>query len=84
MTKDKQYYKNLLDNIEYKIELHLNNVLSENIYRSPKAEEYIIALCNARIYIKDKLKEFALEELCEINADICKLESDKKEVNNEG
>lgn len=84
MFKDKQYYKDLLRDIEYKIELHLNNVLSENIYRSPKAEEYIIALCDARIYVKDKIKDLAFEELCDINADMCKLEVDKEEVDNEG
>lgn len=84
MFKDKQYYKDLLRDIEYKIELHLNNVLSENIYRNPKAEEYIIALCNARIYVKDKIKDLAFEELCNINSDMCKLEVDKEEVNNEG
>lgn len=63
-------YKEMLIQTEEKIEMYLNDILTNNFHRSVKAEEYLMALCKARDYLKDKVKEESFKELCKINAEI--------------
>lgn len=74
-------YKEMLAQTEEKIEMYLNDILTNNLHRSVKAEEYLMALCKARDYLKDKAKEENLKELFKINADMIKTDA---EVQNEG
>lgn len=67
-------YKEMLIQTEEKIEMYLNDILTNNFHRSVKAEEYLMALCKARDYLKDKIKEEARLELHRLNKEIIELE----------
>lgn len=43
--------------IEIKLMYNINDLVNENIYRSPKTEQYILALSEARKFIIEKMNE---------------------------
>ena len=67
-------YTEALLQTEEKIEMYLNDILTNNFHKSVKAEEYLMALCSARGYLKDKIKEEAMSELHRFNKEIIELE----------
>ncbi len=54
-------YNTALKQIDIKIEILLNDILTENPYKSLQAETRLTALCLAREYIKDKIKNTEIE-----------------------
>ena len=78
--KSDLYYKDLLEKTEAMLEKHLVDVLKNSLDKNVKAEQYIIALTNARFYLKDKLKPFYFKELCNLSKEII----ENEEVANEG
>lgn len=67
-------YTEALLQTEEKIEMYLNDILTNNFHKSVKAEEYLMALCSARDYLKDKIKEEARLELHRVTKEIIELE----------
>ena len=55
MSKDKEYYTKQLEKVEDKLELFLEETMNDSRFKNPKAEQYVIALCLARNYIKEKM-----------------------------
>lgn len=72
------YYKDLLEKTEAMLEKHLVDVLENSLDKNAKAEQYIIALTNARFYLKDKLKPYYFKTLCDLSQEII-----ADEINNE-
>lgn len=72
-------YKNTLENIDVQIEKLLLDILENRVYKSPKTEERLTALCLSREYIIDKIKEENIKELNRLNTSII-----EEEVKNEG
>ena len=77
------YYKDLLEKTEAMLEKHLVDVLENSLDKNAKAEQYIIALTNARFYLKDKLKPYYFKTLCDLSQEIIADEMNN-EVINEG
>lgn len=77
------YYKDLLEKTEAILEKHLVDVLENSLDKNAKAEQYIIALTNARFYLKDKLKPYYFKTLCDLSQEIIADEMNN-EVINEG
>ena len=81
--KTELYYKDLLEKTEAMLEKHLVDVLENSLDKNAKAEQYIIALTNARFYLKDKLKPYYFKTLCDLSQEIIADEMNN-EVINEG
>ena len=81
--KSDLYYKDLLEKTETMLEKHLVDVLENSLDKNVKAEQYIIALTNARFYLKDKLKPYYFKTLCDLSQEIIADEMNN-EVINEG
>ena len=62
-TEMKMNYKNTLENIDVQIEKLLLDILENRVYKSPKTEERLTALCLSREYIIDKIKVIKNKEL---------------------
>lgn len=75
-----EYTKTLKD-IETKIEILLEDMITNNVYQSPRTEERLIAYCLGRNYIKDKIKEQSFIELSKINAEMINDEMVREEQN---
>lgn len=56
-------YKNTLENIDVQIEKLLLDILENRVYKNPKTEERLTALCLSREYIIDKIKEENKQEV---------------------
>ena len=69
-------YEKALDELESKLEKHLQDVLTNSIDKSVKAENYITALCLGREYIKEKIENIKESNFCET----CNLSQESKTV----
>lgn len=72
-------YKEVLNSIEYKIESLIEDLVEDKVYKSPKTEERLTALCLSRKYIKEKIKDENFTVLNRVNTSII-----ETEVQNEG
>lgn len=50
-------YKEKLDILDIKLEEVINDILSDNPYKSARAEERAIAYCSIRKYLIEKVKD---------------------------
>lgn len=72
-------YNQMMKNIDLQIESLLLDIIENKVYKSPKAEERLTALCLGREYIIDKIKEENKKEFIRLYTN-----ENKQEVNNEG
>lgn len=82
MHRSKEYYEDLIKRIDVKLEQHLEDILNDSLHKSPKAEQYVTALVNARFYAEQRLKPFYFKELQALNKEMIEQEI-QQEVENE-
>lgn len=78
-------YSEVLDSIEIKIEQLLEDFVNDNVYKSPKTEDRLTALCLSREYLKEKIRHEHLQKFYEENGKLIVEDlKDTQEVENEG
>lgn len=72
-------YNKAIEVIEIKIEQLLEDLINDNVYKSPKTEDRLTALCLGREYLNEKVKKEKFKTLNRVNTSII-----ETEVQNEG